>query len=206
MKANVFLLGLALLAGAAQAQSDFSVAAGREIWQVARFNPPEFGLMLAEETPFAFYGEAVKCERSAGFGFIAQANHAGGVLVGVCAAQAQRVRALALKAQPALGALLAQLAPIEPAALHKAGWTYVKNTGADGAEEYFFSVLVVGHGILGPQTVVRVPRGARRAIVVQADTSHLCENFRLSNPTPLCTNTRQALADIARRLETRFPN
>jgi hypothetical protein len=51
-----------------------------------------------------------------------------------------------------------------------------------------------------------VPRGARRAIVVQAETRHLCENFGLQTQTPLCSGTRRALADIARRLEARFPD
>ena len=32
----------------------------------------------------------------------------------------------------------------------------------------------------------------------------LCENYGLLDKTPLCSNTRQALADMARRLEARF--
>jgi hypothetical protein len=208
------LLGCAAFAGTAfgQVQSDFSIAAGREIYQVARFDPPRFALALgSDDSVFAFYGEAgnplqgVKCERTAGFGFIALANSAGAILVGVCTREAQRVRALAVAAQPALETLVARLS-LDPSALQKIDWTYVKNTGIDGAEEHFFPVLAIGHGILGPQTLVRVPRGARRAIVVQADTMHLCENFGLKTETPLCIDTRQALADIARRLEARFPD
>jgi hypothetical protein len=212
----VSLAALALVV-LAQVQSDFSSAAGREIWQVGRFDPPRFALTLGSDaSSFAFYGEGanalqeVKCERIAGFGFIALANDAGGILVGVCTREAQRVRALAVAAQPALESLLVRLSQtgttLDRAALEKIGWTYVKNTGADGAEEHFFPVLAIGHGILGPQTLVRVPRGARRAIVVQADTMHLCENFGLKTETPLCIDTRQALADIARRLEARFPD
>jgi len=52
--------------------------------------------------------------------------------------------------------------------------------------------------------LVRIPRGAGRAIVVQADTMKLCENYGLQDKTPLCSNTRQALADIARRLDAHF--
>jgi len=32
----------------------------------------------------------------------------------------------------------------------------------------------------------------------------LCESHGLQDKTPLCSNTRQALADIARRLDARF--
>lgn len=199
---------LAALLAIGQVQSDFSIAAGREVWQVARFDPPRFALALGNDASlFAFYGEGtnplqgVRCERTAGFDFIASANSAGGILVGICAKEAQHVRALAVAAKPALERLLTQAGIMQNPV-----WTYAKTTAADGAEEYFFPVLAVGHGILGPQTVVRVPRGARRAIVVQADTMHLCESFGLKTHTPLCIDTRQALTDIARRLDARFPD
>jgi len=40
--------------------------------------------------------------------------------------------------------------------------------------------------------------------VVQADTSKLCENYGLQDKTALCRDPRQALTDIARRVEARF--
>ena len=55
-------------------------------------------------------------------------------------------------------------------------------------------------------TVVLVPRGVRHAIIVQAEAMRLCENYGLRNQTPLCSNTRQALTDIARKLAARFPD
>ncbi len=108
----------------------------------------------------------------------------------------------------ALEALLGQLSQagskLDPAMLAKLGWTYAKRTGASGTEEHFFSLIAIGHGLFSAPTLALVPRGARQAIVVQADTMNLCEHFGLKTQTALCGDTRQALTDIARRLEARF--
>jgi ankyrin repeat protein len=194
----------------------FDAIAAREIDEVAFFDPPRFALWPGRETPFAFYGkvmnqfEQVSCERTAGFDLIAKANQAGGILVGVCAKEARRVRELAAGAQPALDAVLSQLSQsggrLDPAARAKLGWTSTRQTGANGAEEYFFTLLAIGHGVIAVPTFVLVPRGARRAVVVQADTYKLCEGYGLEKQTALCLDTRQALGDIARRIDARVTN
>jgi hypothetical protein len=213
------LLALACLAGLypahrVAAQADFTSEAAREINKVVHFQPPDFALATARDAPIGFYGEAmnefkdVSCERRASFGIIASANMAGAIRAGICVREVRRVRTLAAYAQPALAGVIALLSEggvkVDPKMLDKFGWRYVKTTGADGAEEHYFPLVAVGHGIAHLPTLVRVPRGARRAILVQADTMKLCENYGLQNKTPLCSNTRAALADIARRLETRF--
>jgi len=194
--------------------TEFFEAAGRQINDVVIFDPPRFALAVGRDGPFAFYGAAmnefqeVACERTASFGIIALANMAGGIRAGICVREAKRVRALASSAQPALAGVLAILSQegftLDPAKLDKLGWKYARTVGADGAEEHYFPLVAVGHGIGSLPTLVRIPRGAGRAIVVQADTMKLCENYGLQDRTPLCINTRQALADIARRLDARF--
>jgi hypothetical protein len=213
------LLVFACLAGFlpgrhAAAQADFASEAAREIDKAVSFDPPGFALGAGRDGPFAFYGEAmnqfneVACERSASFGIIAKANMAGALRVGICVRERQRVRTLAAAAEPALAGTLALLsqggARFEPAMLDKAGLKYARSVGADGAEEHYFALIAVGHGIGSLPTLVRIPRGARRAIVVQAETQRLCENYGLKDRTALCRDTPRALADIARRLEARF--
>jgi hypothetical protein len=193
---------------------DFFSLAAKEVDEVVFFDPPRFALDRERDAPFAFYGEAmnqfkeVSCERSASFGIIASANMAGAIRTGICVREARRVRALAASAQPALAGMLALLSQegvkLDPAKLDKLGWRYAKSVGADGAEEHYFPLVAIGHGIGSLPTLVRVSRDARRAIVVQADTMKLCENYGLQNQTPLCSDTRQALTDIARRLDARF--
>lgn len=213
------LLVLACMAGVlpwnhAAAQVDFAVETAREIDKVVHFQPPDFVLTTARDAPIGFYGEAmnefreVSCERRASFGIIALANMAGHIRAGICVREVPRVRTLAAYAQPALAGVIALLseggAKIDHAMLDKFGWRYVKTAGADGAEEHYFPLVAVGHGVAHLPTLVRFPRDARRAILVQADTMKLCENYGLRDKTPLCSNTRQALADIARRLDARF--
>jgi len=200
--------------GRACAQADFAAAAAKEIDAVVHFDPPDFLLVTGREGQILFYGaamnefEKVSCERSASFSIIAKANLAGEIHAGICLRDAQRVRALASHAQPALAGTLALLsvgsAKLDAAMLDKFGWKYARTAGADGGEEHYFPVVAVGHGIGSLPTLVRIPRGAGRAIVVQADTMRLCENYGLQDKTPLCSNTRQALADIARRVDARF--
>lgn len=215
------LLALVAVAGTAAAQTpvqqippdpDFVALAAGEINAVVAFTPPDFTLALRnQEAGFAFYGkevntlEGVRCERQAGFEFVAQANLTGGLQVGVCTSEAKRVRALATTAPVALDRLLAQLPQIDAKARAQLGLTFNRQVAANRTQEYAFPVMALGHGVLVAQTVVLVTDGARRAIVVQAETHKLCENYGgLKDKTPLCRDTRRALTDIARRLEARF--
>lgn len=215
------LVVVAALAGTAAAQvpprpmapdTTFAAAAAGEIHAVVSFTPPDFTLAVHhQEAQFAFYGrelnalEGVRCERQAGFEFVAQANLAGSIQVGVCESDAKRVRALATTAPVALDRLLAQLPPIDAKARAQSGLTFNRRVAANRTQEYAFPVMALGHGVLVVQTVVLVTDGARHAIVVQADTHKLCEDYGgLKDKTPLCRDTRRALLDIARRLEARF--
>jgi len=217
MRSALAALVLALVAGGAAAQpmSAFVSAAAKDVFEVGRFNQPDFSLGIGGDATFGFYGtevnrfEQVQCEESASFEFVAKANQAGGLRVGVCARDAPRVRAFAIAAEPALDSLLAQLGQsglkLERAALAKAGWVYLKSTGPGGAEEHYFPLLAVGHGILWLPTVVLLPKTGPRAVVVQADLNHLCgENLGMKTRTPLCSDTRGALTEIARRLAARL--
>jgi hypothetical protein len=217
------LLALVVVAGTAAAQTpmqkippdtNFAALAAGEINAVVAFTPPDFTLaMRNQEAGFAFYGkevntlEGVRCERQAGFEFVAQANLAGSIQVGVCMSEAKRVRALATTAPLALDRLLAELPEIDAEKRAKLGWTVTRRTAANRTQEHAFPVVAIGHGFLVVHTVVLVPASGRQAIVVQADTHRLCdERNGLKDKTALCRDTRQALIDIARRLEARFAN
>ena len=200
------------------AGTDFADGVAPEVDDVLFFDPPRFTLTTGRDaTSFAFYGEEmnrfaeVKCERSASFGFIAMANIAGGIRVGICAREAKRVRQLAVAAPKSLDALVGMLSrgapkPLDRAMLEKAGLVHSVATSPTGAEEHYFALLAVGHGILSAPTLVVLPKGGKRAIIVQSEPGNLCEAFGIGPQIPLCTGTRQALADIARRIEARFPN
>lgn len=194
--------------------SPFVKLAAKEIDEVAFFEPGRFGLgSLREDVPFAFYGrdpgrpEPVQCEHSAAFGIIAFANDAATIQVGVCEQQAQHVRELAANASAALKVLIGQLAQggaVDPARLAQMGWAYDKSTAPDGSEVHYFPMIWVGHGFGVIPTVVLIPRNGRPAIVVQADVTHLCGMQGMQTQTPLCSDTRKALTDIALRIEARY--
>jgi ankyrin repeat protein len=191
--------------------SPFVKLAAKEIDEVAFFEPGRFGLgSLKEDLPFAFYGanpgqpEPVRCEHSATFGIIAFANDAATIQVGLCEQQAQRVRELAYGSPNALQALIAQLAQgggVDSAKLAQMGWVYEKSAAPNGAEVHYFPMIWVGHGIGVIPTVVVIPRNGHPAIVVQADVTHLCGMQGMKTQTPLCSDTRKALTDIALRIE-----
>lgn len=129
----------------------------------------------------------------------------GYILVAVCEAEAVRVRGLARDAKRGLERrsikqLRAGGARVDDA-LVKAQWSYRHVAAADG-EEHHFPVLLVGHGIVGPQTMVFAPRGESRVIVIQADVRRHCDNYGLGS-TVLCTDTRAALAQLGRRVLAR---
>lgn len=218
--AAVAAFALAALAGGATAQApmpqsppdaEFAALVANEINAVAAFAPPDFTLSFrSDESQLAFYGrelnqlDGVRCERQAAFEFVALANLVGHIQVGICAGEAKRVRTLAVMAPRSLEALLAQLPEIDVEKRRKLGWTATRAEGPNRSEEHAFPVVAIGHGVLVAQTAVLVTAGGRRAVVVQADTSKLCESYGLQDKTALCRDPRQALMDIARRVEGRF--
>ena len=115
------------------------------------------------------------------------------------------MRTLAVMAPRSLDALLARLPEIDTAKRRQLGWTTTRSEGPNRTEEHAFPVVLIGHGILVAQTAVIVSAGGRQAVVVQADTYRMCEEgYGLKDRTALCRDTRQALMDIARRLDKRF--
>jgi hypothetical protein len=209
------ILGAVALAAVTSAWAQvprFEDAVGYELYQVVRADGVAMSPGGKAYHP-TFYAEGfnrieeVRCERTAAFGLIAKANESGNVLVAVCEREANRVRALARDAKRGLAAVIKELqgsgARIDEAALARTGWTYHRVDAPDG-EEHHFPVLLVGHGVVGPQTMVFAPRGESRVIVVQGDVRRHCENYGLG-AMPLCTDTRATLAKLGRRVLTRLP-
>lgn len=165
---------------------------------------------LAQPALPVFYADApnqvetVHCERTASFELIARASQSGQVLVAVCEREAGRVRALARDAQRGLAAVLAELRNgglrIDEGRLAQQ-WRYRRVEAADG-EEHHFPVLLIGHGILGPQTLVFTPRGEQRAVVIQTDVPRHCADGALQAST-LCSDTPATLARLARQVLAR---
>jgi hypothetical protein len=190
----------------------FADAAGYELYQVVKAGGVALSPEGREVYP-TFYSnefnkiEEVRCERTAAFGLVTQANISGNVLVAVCEKEADRVRALARDGKRGLSSVVNELKKtsqkLDEAALAKIGWTYRHEQKADG-DEHHFPVLLIGHGIVGPQTVVFAPRGERRTVVVQADLRRHCEGYGLG-ATALCADTRATLAQLGRRVLARVP-
>lgn len=209
---------LAILAVSAAAQTpmqqmppdtSFMAATANEIHAVVGFTPPEFTLSPRNDAQFAFYGrevnrlDGVRCERHASFEFVALGNLTGSIQAGVCRSEAKRVRTLAVLAPRGLESVLAQL-NLSTEMRAKAGWTATRRNAGNGSEQHAFPVMAIGHGVLVVDTVVLVPHGMRDAVIVQADTIKLCEDYGLRDKTVLCRDTRQALLQIAQRVEARF--
>ena len=170
---------------------------------------------LMKEPSFAFNGERpqnfeeVKCERSTRFEIIANMNTAGSIGVGICSREAKRLNELALISKRHLETLFTQLTKgnvkSDQIDRKKLGLVYENRAGPNGSNMHYFPVVVIGHGILLAPTVVLVSKKGDRAIVVQADVMNLCDEGRtLRNQTPLCTDTKRAITDIAQRLFARF--
>lgn len=194
----------------AAAQSPrFEDAVGYELSQLLRGSDVGLSAGVPAFNP-TFYSqdfnrpEEVRCERAAAFGLIARASQSGTVLVAVCEAEADRVRGLARDAKRGLEVVMKALrssgARIDEAAA-RSQWAYRQVQASDGLETHF-PMLVVGHGILGPQTLVFSPRGERRVVIVQSDVYRQCEDSGLA-PTPLCADTGATLAKLARRVLAR---
>lgn len=205
------LLAATSLSAVAQAPS-FESVVGAEARQALRNQQ----IQLSPMRPafhLTFYSDALNrpeelaCEREAGFGLVAMANEGGALLVAVCEANAAAVgrhgeagrRGLA----DALAALRGSGTKIDDAAIEKAQWSYQRVDASDG-REHRFPVLILGHGVVGPQTLVFLPKGQRRAVVVQADVRRLCE-IDVAASGPLCSDLRGTMARLARAVLARVP-
>lgn len=202
------------------AGGEFETTAATEIDDVIFLDPPRFYLVSPEGPPeevsFALYGkglnqfEQVKCERSVAFSIVANAGIAGGISVGVCSREAKRLRELAPTAKQGIDMLFDQLAKggmkTDQLELRKLGWIYEKKAGPNRSDIYYFPVIVIGHGILSAPTVVLVSEKGDQAIIVQADIMNLCgEGRNMRSQTPLCSDTKGAITEIAKRLFVRSP-
>lgn len=205
------VLTAASLRAVAQSPS-FENIVGAELQQALRNPQIQLSPMRPAFHP-TFYSDAlnrpeeVACEREAGFGLVAMANEGGALLVAVCEASAAAVGRHGEAGRKALADALAALrgsgATIDDAAIEKAQWNYQRVDAADG-REHRFPVLIIGHGVVGPQTLVFLPKGQRRAVVVQADVRRVCE-MEAAASSPLCADLRGAMAKLARSVLARAP-
>lgn len=198
--------------------NEFDIAVANEIDEVAFFDPPRFTLSLyfpKTEPSFALYGrgvnqfEEIKCERSVVFTIIANAGIAGGISIGVCSRESQRLQKLASEAKQGVELLFNQLAKggmkLDEVEFKKLGWTYEKKVGPNRTAIHYFPLIGIGHGILSTPTVLLVSEKADQVIIVQADVTNLCgEGRSMQNQTVLCSDTKNAIIDIAQRLFGRF--
>ena len=100
--------------------------------------------------------------------------------------------------------MLSQGGGVDRTKLAQMGWAHDKSVTPDGSEVHYFPMIWIGHGIGVIPTIVVIPRSGSPAIVVQADVSHLCGMAGMKTQTPLCSDTRKALGDIALRVEGRY--
>ena len=72
----------------------------------------------------------------------------------------------------------------------------------DGAEFFYFPVLLIGHGVLGPVTGVIYDKKTGSAAVVQAELLQMCgEQFGKDfQDSAFCTDPRGALKRVAQAI------
>ena len=211
------LLGVALPAAAQYQHPDapktdeekaFYSAAAKAIFQVMPAEKERFALTLAQRHPPTFPGrepntlEQVPCEKTASFGMLGYATELGHITAAACNDGA-KVRTLSLRARASLASLLKQLGMTEADA-RKAGWYYSQETLPDGAEFFYYPVLLIGHGIVGPVNAVLFDKKTGKALVVQMEARQMCgEHFiRHFRDSPFCTDRRAALRRIVEGLRT----
>jgi hypothetical protein len=91
---------------------------------------------------------------------------------------------------------------VDEAKARQLGWFYEKSAGPNDSEQHYFPIVALGHGIGVFPTLVLFPQSADRAVIVQADIMELCDPGRPSVRTPLCSDMKESLIDIAQRLLT----
>jgi len=178
----------------------------RAIYQVTPEQQGRFGLGLADRTDPVFNAagdgiEQVPCEQVANFSIIGFANELGQIGGSVCRNGA-RVREMAMRARDALAATLKNVPRLSEEEARKGGWYYSQETLADGAEFFYFPVLLIGHGVLGPVTGVIYDKKTGSAVVVQAGLLQMCgEQFGKDfQDSAFCTDPRGALKRVAQAI------
>ena len=154
----------------------FYSAVARSIFAVIPGERGKFGLTLDDRHPPTFCGHEANT---------IELGHLG---ASVCSNGA-KARELSLRAKSHLAALARQSGAKEED-LRKAGWTFTQETLPDGAEYFYFPVLIVSHGVVGPVTGVLHDRKTGRALVVQTEVRQMCgENFKDEfKAAPFCTD------------------
>ena len=165
-----------------------------------------FALSVSQDaTPVMLYGNAqtierVECASSAAFKILSQANEAGVIAASVCPEHVGRLRAMAITSAAGFDTMLATIQKGAPAgaadALRAVGWYRDRSTLPGGAEQHYFAVIAVGHGVIAVPTVVLLT--GTQAVVVQAEAMQLCGEG--GNPFPLCADPKGTLSAIAQRL------
>ena len=199
---------LAQLPGMPQTPEErrFYALVQRAIYQVTPQQQGRFQLGLADRTAPVFNAagdgiEQVQCEQVANFSIIGFANELGQIGGSVCKNGA-RVREMAMRASDGLTATLKNLPPLSDEQARKAGLYYSQETLADGAEFFYFPVLLIGHGVLGPVTGVIYDKKTGSAAVVQAALLQMCgEQFGKDfDDSAFCTDPRGALKRVAQAI------
>jgi hypothetical protein len=189
-------------------EKQFYAAVGRAVYAMVPFEKGRFALGFGDRTQPAFPGsttnslEQVPCEKLAMLNIHGFATQLGQLGVAVCNDGA-RVRALSRRSRASLAALLKQLG-VDEADARRVGWYYAEDKLAGGAEFYYFPVLLIGHGVLGPLTGALYESTTRRAIVVQLDVHQMCgEQFGQDfKDAPFCADARAALARLTQALRS----
>jgi hypothetical protein len=199
---------LAQLPGMPQTPEErrFSALVEGAIYQVTPQQQGRFRLAPADRSAPVFNAagdgvEQVPCEQVANFSIIGFANELGQIGGSVCKDGA-RLRELAMRARAGLAAALKNLPASIDAQARKAGLYYSHETLADGAEFFYFPVLLIGHGVLGPVTGVIYDQKTRSAAVVQATLLQMCgEQFGKDfQDSAFCADPRAAVRRIVQAI------
>ncbi|HYM26115.1 MAG TPA: hypothetical protein VEU08_23015, partial [Vicinamibacterales bacterium] len=113
-----------------------------------------------------------------------------------------RVREMATRARGGLAATLKNLPASSDEQRRKAGWYYSQETLADGTEFFYFPVLVISHGVVGPFTAAIYDTKTGTAVVVQAALLQMCgEQFGKDfHDSAFCSDPRSALKRVAQAI------
>ncbi len=176
----------------------------REIAAVFPGDPGLFRVAHPPETAVGFYGDtleeaAVQCRLAVTLDIVQGGRQRGSMVVARCPEHLAGLRERLRRVPDGIRAALEDEDVkdfIEEAKVLEADLTYQQTTLRDGASLHYFPLIMPVHGIHIVPTVVLLD--GDRAVVVQALMTGVCDAER--SPLPLCTQTRDRLSDLARRL------